>query len=1236
VSTDRLLERGLEGVVTLPGVGASLGDYRIVARLGAGGMGQVFSARHRDGEELVALKQLTLADPTLLYRFKQEFRLLADLSHPNLVRLGELVVLPGGLAFFTMELIEGQPLVRWVRRRTPAGTLPNIHRLCHALRQLAAGVLCLHRASRVHRDLKPSNVLVTAEGRVAILDFGLACEPAALDARITATGQLIGTPAYMAPEQGGRNAGPAVDLYAIGVILFECLTGCLPFVGAPVRVLVNKQQQPAPDPRELSEGIPAWLAQLCRLLLDLEPARRLPAERIIAVLDEHLESAPSPEALATRGPELVGRERELELLEDALEQVTLEGRATVVRISGPPGRGKSALIDRFAQTVHEDEGVVIRGRCHPRESVPYKGVDSLVDALAVYLRALPAVDLAALRPRHVPELCELFPVLAGVWPETGRRVIAREPVERRRLGVAALREVFARIGDSFALLVVIDDAHWGDLDGLGVLGELLLPPDPPALLAILAYDPEAAGAVVEPLRHGGVLEGAAEVELELAPLDEQALRTMARALLEAAGVEQSEARAEQLVRASAGEPRAVVRAAALREPTAVAAIDDGEWLRTIRAIEPAAARLLQLAALAGEPLAFELALAIHGGDAADFEVLARELVGAGLLGPEALETPALIKLAHARVGELVRVELDERRAVELHRALAQALATRGAAPEVIAEHYARGGDYEQARIWVTRAAHGAAETLAFARAERLYRRALAQVERTPRGAHKDERHELELALAEQLSHLARAFEAAELFRELADELPPEQASRLRLRAAGQYAVSGWHQLAIPLLRELMREAGERFPSTTLTAILTFSWNRLRLALFGRRGRLREVDGIPPRLLERYDLVFAATMALGRSEILLTIALRPRLLELAISIAEPTRLVAALMSESSLLATTGRFDRAEAVLAEIREIVEQVDDPLIRAYFHAAEHFVQTRLSLRAEAEASFERAMHELERCPGESWVLVSLFHAHTVLLRQLGAYGRLRRLLPGWISVLHGHGQRQHETLLLGEEVMIRAQLGDCEYARRSLERARAGWEVDLYTFVDYLLGLSEIWLLMAEGRASEAYALALTTERELRRHKLTRFQLMRVRMSETRCHAELVHALASTDPEALPSRRRLRRLRRSGLPKFAAGALLLSAGRASLLGDVARERRRWREALDEFDQLSMCGVAAAVRWRLVELGVEGHEGLAAEARAYFAREKIEDISRFVDLMAPAYRRGLRRADPGLGERRD
>jgi serine/threonine protein kinase len=198
-----------------------LGRYRLERRIGAGGMGEVFRARHVETGDEVALKTLSSTTATRLYRFKREFRALADVSHRNLIRLYELVVPEEGTAFFTMELLDGRPFVEWVRGSTPAGTLPDLERLEQALRQLVEGVHHLHTHGCIHRDLKPSNVLVTGEGRVVVLDFGLVSELSEPDRGITRDQQILGTPSYMAPEQAlAKPVGPAADWYAVGVMLF--------------------------------------------------------------------------------------------------------------------------------------------------------------------------------------------------------------------------------------------------------------------------------------------------------------------------------------------------------------------------------------------------------------------------------------------------------------------------------------------------------------------------------------------------------------------------------------------------------------------------------------------------------------------------------------------------------------------------------------------------------------------------------------------------------------------------------------------------------------------------------------------------------------------------------------------------------------------------------------------------------------------------------------------------------
>jgi len=222
-------------------IGTRLGPYEIAALLGAGGMGEVYRARDPRLGRDVAIKVLpreVASDPDRLARFEREARAVAAVNHPNIVVLHSIEE-DNGTRFLTMELVEGESLDRLV---TPGG-LP-LERVLDLAIPIADALVAAHTRGVVHRDLKPGNVMVTRDGRVKVLDFGLAkattgdselaaTQAATIVSPISNVGQVVGTVPYMAPEQlRGAPADARADLFSLGILIYELVTGRRPFGGA--------------------------------------------------------------------------------------------------------------------------------------------------------------------------------------------------------------------------------------------------------------------------------------------------------------------------------------------------------------------------------------------------------------------------------------------------------------------------------------------------------------------------------------------------------------------------------------------------------------------------------------------------------------------------------------------------------------------------------------------------------------------------------------------------------------------------------------------------------------------------------------------------------------------------------------------------------------------------------------------------------------------------------------------
>ncbi len=248
--------------------------YEVMGELGRGGMGVVYLARQVPANRDVALKMVLSADlagGSELVRFRTEAEAVARLQHPHIVAVFD-VGEHAGRPFFSMELCPGGSLARRLADSPMSAT-----EAAELIRKIARGIAAAHAAGVIHRDLKPGNILLTADGEPKVADFGCAkvCGPEGRS--VTSTGAVIGTPAYMAPEQasGVTKVGPPAEVYALGAILYECLTGRPPFRGPnAMDVLMKVLTEDPPPPRDVNPAVPRDLEAICRRCMEKNPTLR--------------------------------------------------------------------------------------------------------------------------------------------------------------------------------------------------------------------------------------------------------------------------------------------------------------------------------------------------------------------------------------------------------------------------------------------------------------------------------------------------------------------------------------------------------------------------------------------------------------------------------------------------------------------------------------------------------------------------------------------------------------------------------------------------------------------------------------------------------------------------------------------------------------------------------------------------------------------------------------------------
>lgn len=1247
-------------------------------------MGVVYEAYDRQTDKVVALKALTRTEAAHISRFKNEFRSLADVSHPNLVSLYEFMS-DGHYWFFTMELVQGVNFLEYVRpgyrahrsqtsisdtlHRTSVNTQVedganyeaetqqleslqpvistdppsqqpisintrlsraslDLDRLNDALRQLAEGLHGLHETGKLHRDIKPSNVLVTKEGRVVILDFGLVAEVAGKGLHESVN--LAGTPDYMSPEQGAQlPISRASDWYSVGVMLYQALVGRLPFSGKFFEVMMDKQNLDPVTPAELVRDVPPELNDLCVQLLKRAPERRPSGRDILRILGDgrtgplRTPLIAAPEVPSRKRRAFVGRDQQTRELMTAFH-ATRQGQTVTCYVHGESGVGKSALVRNFLDDLreHESDTVILEGRCYERESVPYKALDGVIDSLTKYLMALPEAKAAALMPRDVLALARLFPVMLqvdAVFNAPQREQEIPDPFTLRRRAFSALRELLGRISDRQRLVIYIDDLHWSDADSTTLLEELLRPPDSPPLLLLAAFRSEEIETkpFLEELLESAGTE--TRRELRVTTLSDDEARVLARKLLRSAG----EPLVDSIAREARGNPfllEQLARYAAASEQSATSGINLSVMLDARLAQLPKGTRsFVDALAVAGRPINPEVVF--HAAGLSGDELpLVSTLRAAQFLRSGGSEHT--VELYHDRIRETLAAQLDRSSVMQIHRRLAQAIETRGIDdPESLFEHYMGAGERMRAATHAAVAARKAAVALAFDRAAAFYRRAL---ELAPgRGA---EMIAMKRGLAEALVNAGRPAEAAQAYLDLAKETSAAQALDSKRRAAEQLLIGGHIKEGLELVRTVLAAVGFTLPAGQKRALISLLVKRIQIRMRGFNFIERKASEIPEADLFRIDICWAVAAGLGAVDLIRGADFQCRHLLLALNAGEPFRIARGLAFEAAQSASRGVPAQARSlkIAQQAEALAQRVGHPHalgLVTWARGITAYVNGRWKNAAEL---CEQAVEILrDQCTGVTWEL-SVGHRFLFsAMVYLGEIGEVSRRVPTLLSAALEQGNVFAATDLRTRLNVIWLAADDPDRARAETIEALKAWPHEGFHLQHYsaMLALAQIELYTEDTEVVWKHLQGQW--QALEDSMLLRIQVLRIEAMHLQARA----ALATSEGGKERSRRlkvaeeMAKRIANENAAWATPFASLVRAGIAHRYGDKERAAKLLSEAAINFKSQDMELYAAASRRRLGEMvgGDHGYQ-LMTETTAWMASQRIKNPDAMTRMLTPGF----------------
>lgn len=1106
--------------------------------LGEGSNGRVYAGFDTVLGIEVALKTLKRLGPEDAYRLKKEFRSLVDIAHPNLVRLFDLVVNAEG-CFFTMELIRGVNFVSWARACIPQGgehaPAQSWQRFRAALIQLVRGIDQLHRLGRIHRDIKPSNILVTPEDRVVVVDVGLVSRLESHQSEVSRSRSLAGTLNYMAPEQAwGHGVAPAADWYSVGVVMFEAMTGELPYQREGWRGFTRKSR-----PRlelERFPSVPQELAELAMQLLDPEPGMRPDAATIL----RRLGAEPRIVDSAHRAFRAERRE-ELDWL-NALCARARPGTVCCAHIRGPAGVGKTSVVDSFVNGLPPGSPwLVLRSRCHYREYVSFNALDGLVDDISRYMTGLSEAEIAALTPVDLASLLTAFPVLRRV-EAFDRVVMTSDPgtrdVRLRHFAFMGLRELIARLSQRVQLLICIDDIQWIDNDSLVFLRaiERVSPPGQLVLLYVYRDDDESVQRPERALRQTSTTTFEVSTLVVHPLLQQQASKDEL----------QLSAAAREAIELISVAPRPLSH----RALSALGVVD--EALSELQR-EGAIRQSTMLGKLCWEPTS---------------AALANTVVKA--LGPERRTT----LLEQLRAAYDSDPDADARDLLELALALGQ-----------------KANAVEIALV----AAKQSARRGAFATAALLYRRALALGSDPDQEWLVSA--DLAAALANSGRAREAADEMTRAARMIAHRADLRAESiRLRVKAGERLLLCGYWGEGFELLHAALTDFDTTYARTAAGSLLRGAL-RAPAALWAARrwSRSRTPEAASPDSKIQLDVVWSAGLAISWMDPMRAVELQVRHAALAYAAGDRSHIARTLTARAMILAMRGgaaRWQQAEAQQTEAQRLADQSADPsaqtLVAVYSALLQFF-------RGQFRAATRLCEHSIDlafaRGPGLVPEIGLAQWTYLNCLSYLGEYQEVRSRLADYLLAADARNERIVMcACLVGFINFAFLCADDVEQAQEYQAEAVRTYAGRPFNSIHYLALISSCNLSLYQGDPARAWNEIIETWPALRRSMQLNMATVHAEMNDVRGRVAL--AVAGQAEDSATRARMLAeaescadRLQDNSLPHAQALA-------AALMSGVALAKGRHKQALScaeraqvGFERCDMPLHAAACLWRMSEL---------------------------------------------------